>query len=245
MAQIFHRSMNAFSRATILGFVFILAIIGWMLWLFYNSSWATQVDVARDQPVQFSHEHHVAGLGIDCRYCHTSVEDSSFAGVPATEVCMQCHSIIWSDSPKLAPVRESFKTGKSLQWTRVHDVPDYAYFNHVIHVKKGIGCATCHGKVNEMPLMWREETLHMKWCLDCHRDPARHVRPRERVFSMTWKPEDDGLTQAELGSDLIKKYHIDANWRQGGDAAEAIDVDQGAPRDSYSNLLVNCSICHR
>ena len=236
MAQIFHRSMNAFSRATILGFLFILAIIGWMLWVFYNSSWATQVGVVRDQPVQFSHEHHVAGLGIDCRYCHTSVEDSSFAGIPATETCMQCHSQIWADSPKLAPVRDSFRSGKSLEWTRVHDVPDYAYFNHVIHIKKGIGCVTCHGQVNEMPLTWREHTLHMKWCLDCHRNPEQYVRPREQVFSMTWTPEVEATTQAELGPQLVEKYHINP---------AVLDNDGEPVTGSHGNKLTNCSICHR
>jgi hypothetical protein len=219
MAQIFHRSMNAFSRATILGFVFILAIVGWMLWVFYNSSWATQVGVVRDQPVQFSHEHHVAGLGIDCRYCHTSVEDSSFAGIPATETCMQCHAEVWARSPKLALVRDSFKSGKSLEWTRVHDVPDFAYFNHAIHVNKGIGCATCHGPVNEMPLTWREHTLHMKWCLECHRNPEEYIRPREQVFSMTWTPEEQGTTQSELGAELVEQYHV--------------------------SKQTNCSVCHR
>jgi hypothetical protein len=221
MAQIFHRSMNAFSRATILGFLFIVAIVGWMLWVFYNSSWATQVGVVRDQPVQFSHEHHVAGLGIDCRFCHTSVEESSSAGIPATEVCMKCHSQVWADSPKLAPVRESFTSGKSLEWTRVHDVPDYAYFNHVIHIKKGVGCGTCHGPVNEMPLTWREHTLHMKWCLECHRNPEEYLRPLDRVLAMDWMPEDVGKTQSELGAELVEQLRVD------------------------TSNLTNCSICHR
>ena len=236
MAQIFHRSMNAFSRATILGFVFILALVGWMLWVFYNSSWATQVGVVRDQPVQFSHEHHVAGLGIDCRYCHTSVEDSAFAGIPPTETCMQCHSQIWADSPKLAPVRDSFKSGKPLEWTRVHDVPDYAYFNHSIHVTKGVGCVTCHGRVDKMPLTWREHTLHMKWCLDCHRNPEQYVRPREQVFSMTWTPEEQGSTQLELGRELVKKHRIETG---------SLDDEGELIAKFHGNKLTNCSICHR
>jgi hypothetical protein len=235
MAQIFHRSMNAFSRATILGFLLILAAIGWMLWVFYNSSWATQVGVVRDQPVQFSHEHHVAGLGIDCRYCHTSVEDSSFAGIPPTETCMQCHSQIWADSPMLAPVRESFKSGKSLEWTRVHDVPDFAYFNHAVHVQKGIGCVTCHGRVDKMPLTWREHTLHMKWCLDCHRNPEPHLRPREQVFSMTWNPEDEKETTEELRNRLMEELRIGVQTDEEGRVAI----------DSHHNKLTNCSTCHR
>jgi hypothetical protein len=171
--------------------------------------------------VQFSHEHHVAGLGIDCRYCHTSVEESSYAGIPATETCMQCHSQIWADSPKLFPVRESFKSNNSLEWNRVYDLPDYAYFNHVVHIKKGVGCATCHGPVNEMPLTWREHTLHMKWCLECHRNPEEYLRPLDRVFAMDWKPEETGKTQSELGAELVEQQRVD------------------------TSNLTNCSICHR
>ena len=184
MPQIFHPSMNTISRATIFGSAFMLAGLGWALWVYYRSSYQTQVGVAREQPVQFSHEHHVAGLGIDCRYCHTSVETSAFAGIPSTDICMNCHSQIWADSPKLAPVRNSFRTGESLQWTRVHDLPDFVNFNHSIHVKKGVGCVTCHGRVDEMPLMWRSATLFMQWCIDCHRNPEPNLRPASEVFSM-------------------------------------------------------------
>ena len=133
----------------------------------------------REQPIPFSHAHHVGGLGIDCRYCHTSVETSSFAGIPPTKTCMNCHSQIWSTSPTLEPVRESFRTGVSIQWTRVNDLPDYVYFNHSIHVNKGIGCESCHGRVDRMPLTWQENSLQMDWCLDCHRDPGKHIRPRD------------------------------------------------------------------
>jgi hypothetical protein len=184
MAQIFRPYVNVVARASILGFAFLAAALGGVVWLYFRSAYQTQVGVVRPQPVQFSHEHHVAGLGIDCRYCHTSVETSPFAGIPATEICMQCHSQIWRDSPKLEPVRNSFRTGEPLSWTRVHDVPDFVYFDHSIHVAKGVGCASCHGPVDEMPLMWRAETLHMQWCLDCHRDPLPHLRPADQVFSM-------------------------------------------------------------
>jgi len=184
MAQIFRPYVNVIARASILGFAFLAAALGGVAWLFSRSAYQTQVDVVRPQPVQFSHEHHVAGLGIDCRYCHTSVETSPFAGIPPTEICMQCHSQIWRDSPKLEPVRNSFATGEPLRWTRVHDVPDFVYFDHSIHVSKGVGCVSCHGRVDEMPLMWRNETLHMQWCLECHRNPAPHLRPADQVFSM-------------------------------------------------------------
>jgi hypothetical protein len=158
MPQIFHPSFNVISRASIYGAVLLLAAVGWALSVVYRSSYATQVNVVRAQPVPFSHEHHVRGLGIDCRYCHTSVETSAFAGIPATETCMHCHSQIWADSPMLEPVRESFRSSVPIAWTRVHDVPDFVYFDHSIHVQKGIGCATCHGRVDQMPLTWRTET---------------------------------------------------------------------------------------
>jgi hypothetical protein len=197
MAQIFRPYVNVIARASILGFAFLAAAAGGVAWLYFRSAYQTQVGVVRPQPVQFSHEHHVAGLGIDCRYCHTSVETSPFAGIPPTETCMQCHSQIWRDSPKLEPVRNSFRTGEPLRWTRVHDVPDFVYFDHSIHIAKGVGCVSCHGRVDEMPLMWRAETLHMQWCLQCHRDPAPHIRPADQVFSMepvrlTQQTEIDG-----------------------------------------------------
>lgn len=217
MPQIFHPSMNTISRATIFGAVFIMAFIGWLMWLYARSSYTTQVGVVRYQPVEFSHEHHVAGLGIDCRYCHTSVEKSPFAGIPPTATCMQCHSQIWANSPKLEPVRASFRSGASIAWTRVHDLPDYAYFDHSIHVQKGVGCVSCHGRVDQMPLTWRVYSLHMQWCLDCHRDPAPHIRPRDEVFSMTWTPprEDASAFQAEL----VEHHQVGSQ--------------------------TNCSVCHR
>jgi hypothetical protein len=216
MPQIFHPSMNTISRVSIFGAAFILAGIGWLLWLFYRSSYTTQVGVVRPQPVQFSHEHHVTGLGIDCRYCHTTVETSAVASVPSTQICMQCHSQIWADSPKLAPVRASFRTGKSIVWTRVHDLPDFVYFDHSIHVAKGVSCESCHGRVDQMPLMWRVESLHMQWCVDCHRDPGPHLRPRDEVFAMGPSPELKAKF-AEL--DLIKAHQVTSE--------------------------TNCSVCHR
>ena len=180
--QIFHPSINAFSKATIFGGLIVVAVIavGWDQ--LNRSSYLTEADVVRDQPVPFSHKHHVAGLGIDCRYCHTTVETSSFAGIPATEVCMSCHSQIWKDSTMLEPVRESYRTGKPLKWTRVHDLPDFVYFDHSIHISKGVGCESCHGRVDEMPLMRRSETLQMSWCLKCHRHPETAIRDVKEIF---------------------------------------------------------------
>ncbi|HXF06894.1 MAG TPA: cytochrome c3 family protein [Blastocatellia bacterium] len=218
MAQIFHPSTNTISRVSIFGFVFILAALLWAVAEIQRSSYITQVGVARTQPVPFSHKHHVSGLGIDCRYCHTSVEESPFAGIPPTKTCMNCHSQIWADSPMLEPVRQSFRTDQSLRWLRVHDLPDFVYFDHSIHVKKGVGCVTCHGRVDRMPLMWREQPLTMEWCLECHRAPERFIRPREYVFDLEWRPPEDQLA---LGRQLVEQYHI--------------KVGQ----------LTNCSICHR
>lgn len=219
MPQIFHRSTNTLSRLSIFGAVFILAVLAWVLMQINRSEYVTQANIVRVQPVQFSHEHHVSGLGIDCRYCHTTVEESSFAGIPPTKTCMNCHSQIWANSPYLEPVRESWRTGRAIQWTRVHNLADFVYFNHSIHVNKGIGCVTCHGRVDQMPLTWQEKSLQMEWCLECHRQPERFIRPREYVFSMDWQPPADQMT---LGQKLVKEYNI--------------------PSVAF---LTSCSTCHR
>lgn len=205
MAQIFHPSTNTFSRLSIFGAAFLVAALAWFAAAVNRSPYVTQEGVARTQPVPFSHKHHVQGLGLDCRYCHTSVEESAFAGIPPVKTCMNCHSQIWSDSPMLAPVRDSFRTGQALVWTRVHDMPDFAYFDHSIHVRQGVGCATCHGRVDQMPLMWQNVSLQMEWCLECHRAPERFVRPREFVFQMDWQPPVDRVA---LGAQLVRDYHI-------------------------------------
>jgi hypothetical protein len=218
MAQIFHRSTNTISRATIFGFVLIVAALFWAADEIQRSAYVTYAGVVRPQPVPFSHQHHVAGLGIDCRYCHTSVENSKFAGIPPTKTCMNCHSQIWTNAALLEPVRESFRSNKSLVWTRVNDLPDFVYFDHSIHINKGVGCNTCHGPVDRMPLMYNDASLEMEWCLNCHRAPEKNLRPRDQVFNMRYeqpssnKPLDlDGQTftdQDALGFYLIKKYKL-------------------------------------
>ncbi len=198
MAQIFHPSFNTLSKVSIFGAVFFLGAAVWAWDALLRSPYTTQVNVARAQPVPFSHKHHVQGLGIDCRFCHASVEESAFAGIPPTKTCMSCHSMIWKDAAVLEPVRESFQSDRPIEWTRVHDLPDFAYFDHSIHLAKGIGCTSCHGRVDEMPLTWRTETLNMDWCLACHRDPQPHVRPRERLFDPAWQPgSEPGPARAE------------------------------------------------
>jgi hypothetical protein len=216
MSQIFHRSTNTISRVSIFGALFA---VGGLLWLFAalnRSPWVTQARVARQQPIQFSHERHVGGNGIDCRYCHTSVEESAFAGIPPTKTCMNCHSEIFANSPFLEPVRMSLRTNTAIRWARVHDLPDFAYFNHSIHVKKGVGCTTCHGQVDRMPLMWQEESLQMEWCLNCHRNPEQYVRPRTAIFDINYQPPPN---QIELGTRLVTDYQI--------------------------QKLTSCSTCHR
>ncbi len=216
--QIFHRSTNTLSRATIYGAIFVVAALFWAAAEIQRSPYVTYAGIARPQPAPFSHQHHVAGLGIDCRYCHTSVETSNFAGIPPTATCMNCHRQIWTGAPMLEPVRESFKTGKSLVWNRVNDLPDFVYFNHSIHINKGVGCNTCHGPVDRMPLMYNYASLQMEWCLECHRAPEKNLRPRDQVFNMRYEQpsaenpvEFDGqkyLDQISLGTALKNKYHL-------------------------------------
>src|SRR6266496_5077831 len=176
--QIFHRSANVISRASIYAGIFTAAFALWTCIQIQRSPYVTYAGIARPQPAPFSHQHHVAAIGIDCRYCHTSVETSAFAGIPPTKTCMNCHSQLWNTAPILEPVRASFRDDKPLHWIRVHDLPDFVYFNHSIHVKKGMGCESCHGRVDQMPLMFRQNSLQMQWCLDCHRNPEDFVRPR-------------------------------------------------------------------
>jgi hypothetical protein len=196
--------MNTFARVSIFGAVFLIAALGAAGWALVRSPYVTEAGVIRSQPVKFSHQHHVGDIGIDCRYCHQTVETDAFAGIPATEVCMNCHSQLWRDSAALAPVIESYRKNEPLRWTRVHDTPDYVYFHHGIHVNKGIACERCHGRVDEMPLMWRQNSLHMEWCLDCHRHPIENVRPKADVLKMDWKPGPE----TPSGSDLVAAYHI-------------------------------------
>lgn len=218
MPQVFYRSTNTFSRLTIFGVLIVLAVLAWGSALINRSAYVTWAGVAREQPVPFSHRHHAGQLGIDCRYCHSFVEDAAYAGVPPTKTCMNCHSQIWADSPMLEPVRASFRTDRSIEWIKVYDLPDFVYFNHSIHVQKGIGCVSCHGRIDRMNLTWQEPSLQMEWCLNCHRHPEQHLRPRDQVFNMDWQPPTDQLA---FGRQLVDAYRI--------------DVKQ----------LTNCYTCHR
>lgn len=232
MAQVFHRSTNTIARASILATLLVVAGVLWTALEMTRSPYTTYAGVAKAQPVPFSHQHHVSGLGIDCRYCHTSVETSGFAGIPPTKTCMNCHSQIWTNAPMLEPVRESYKTGKSLVWTRLNDLPDFVYFDHSIHINKGVGCQSCHGPVEKMPLMYAQASLQMEWCLNCHRAPEKFLRPRDKVFDMTYeqptaaKPVEVAgqkfTNQEKLGLYLKSAYHLRSE------------------RD-----ITSCSTCHR
>lgn len=216
MSQIFSRSANAIAKSSIFALLAAGGLVTWILFVIMRSDYVTAANEYVEQPVQFSHAHHVGGVGLDCRYCHTSVENSSFAGIPPVKTCMNCHTQLFADQAYLEPIRASFRTGQPINWVRVHNLPDYVYFNHSVHIKKGVGCETCHGRVDQMPLMYQQSSLQMEWCLNCHRDPSQFVRPREAVFTMGYEPEEP---QSALGPKLVQEYGIQS--------------------------LTNCSICHR
>jgi hypothetical protein len=221
MSQIFPRSANALARSSLFGVLCLVLFLGWLIFTLMRSSWATKQDEFVEQPFQFSHAHHAGGMGIDCRYCHTSVEKSSFAGIPPTKTCMNCHSQIWANAPILEPVRASFRNDKPLNWIRVNDLPDFVYFNHQIHIKQGVGCDTCHGPVDKMPLMYQAKPLLMEWCISCHRAPENFIRPRTEVFNMNYQVPAE-TTQREQGLRLKKEYNI-----------------------AGVEHMTSCSVCHR
>jgi hypothetical protein len=228
MPQVFPRSANTLSKVSIFGSLFFLAFTIWVCLLYTRSSYGTDAGVARVQPVPFSHQHHVGVLGIDCRYCHTSVEHSSFAGIPATKICMNCHSQMWVGSYMLEPVRQSYRNNESIRWSRVYNIPGFVYFDHSIHIHNGVGCASCHGRIDEMPFTYQVPSLLMEWCLDCHRKPENHLRPRAKVFDMRWQPSDErddkGLPydQLTLGRKLKQEYKV-----------------------ADAQHLTSCTVCHR
>ena len=219
MSQVFPKSANAAVRSSLFAVLTLVLFLGWFIFTLMRSSWVTKQNEFVEQPIQFSHAHHVGGMGLDCRYCHTSVEKSSFAGIPPTKTCINCHSQIWSNAPILEPVRASFRDDKPLNWIRVNDLPDFVYFNHQIHVKQGVGCATCHGPVDKMGLMYQATTLQMEWCLDCHRAPEKYLRPRAEVFNMAYEAP---ANQLEVGMALKKEYKVPG-------------IDH----------MTSCSVCHR
>ncbi len=257
MAQIFHPSMNILAKVSIFGAIFIIAGLALAMGAFVRSSYVTQVNVVREQPVPFSHQHHVRDLGLDCRYCHSDAERSASAGIPSTEICMGCHSQIWPDAEVLRPVRDSLRTGEPLRWTRVHDLPDFVYFNHQIHVAKGIGCESCHGRVDEMPLMHRTASLHMDWCVECHRHPELAVRSTDDLFRF-------GRNQMTLGGVSLQPtigtasatqqglHDQPAAHHSAGDSVHRLSAETPASGPDLvakygivTRQLTDCVVCHR
>jgi Cytochrome c7 and related cytochrome c len=236
MSQIFPRKANALARSSLAVLLSLGLTAVWLVYVLMFSSWATKQNEFVEQPIQFSHAHHVGGVGLDCRYCHTSVEKSSFAGIPPTKTCMNCHAQLWNTAPILEPVRASFRNDSPLTWIRVNDLPDFVYFNHQIHVKQGVGCVTCHGPVDKMALMYQAESLLMSFCLNCHRAPENFLRPREEVFNVAYEPprgdrpvvvrtgaeQREFRSQLELGRYLKEMYRV-----------------------SSIEHMTSCSVCHR
>ncbi len=219
MDPIFTPRTSAYLKLGLLGFVGLSVLVTVLLVQFNVTNWATSENRYVTQPVPFSHEHHVGGLGIDCRYCHQSVEESSFAGMPSTHTCMSCHSQLYTEEEMLRPVRMSYQLNEPIEWNRVYNLPDYVYFNHSIHVQNGVGCESCHGRVDRMPLLYQTVSLHMAFCLECHRQPEQFVRPMQYIYAFGYDLPDK--EQRALGRTLVEKY----------------DIDVGG--------LDDCSVCHR
>ena len=218
MPQLFRPYADSVARIVLISIVVVpFLAIGVAYWVM-RSNYITDQAITLNQPVPFSHVHHVGDFGLDCRYCHTGVETSPIAGVPPTHVCMTCHAQLYTQTAMLAPVRESLTDDRPIHWNKVNKLPDYVYFDHSIHIAKGVGCSTCHGAVDHMPLMRQAAPLTMGWCLNCHRDPTPYLRPQAAVFDPEWTAPAD---QAEQGRKLLVKYLID------------------------NHHLTDCSVCHR
>lgn len=219
MAQLFQRGANNIAKASMIVAIVLGGVVFYAYTQIARSSYLTGRYVEKQQPVQFSHKHHVGDDGIDCRYCHTSVETAASAGIPPTQTCMNCHNQLYSDQEYLEPIRASYRDNKPIEWERVHDLPGFAYFNHSIHVAKGVGCSTCHGAIDEMPAVYQESSLQMEWCLSCHRNPEAKIRPKSEIYNMDW--EDSNLTAGER-KELYADYKIRSE-----------------------QMLTSCSTCHR
>lgn len=251
MTQLFSRSADTIFRTSLVGGVVLVVVVTFAMLAIARSPYMTNQNVTVEQPVPFSHQHHVADVGIDCRFCHQTVETSPRAGVPSTEVCMNCHRELWNQTDMLAPVRDSFRSDEPLRWNRVHDLPDYVYFNHSIHIHKGIGCYSCHGDVSEMALVRRAQPLTMQWCLACHRDPERHVRPRELVFET--KPLEELLArrEAEHGpvgavfASTLQSPDVPATSATWALTTNIVELREQLTSDYKLKSRTDCYTCHR
>ena len=229
MPQVFPKSVNILARASFLAGPLVAAGAIVSMAAFFRSDYTTGAREVVDQPIPFSHKHHVAELGIGCQYCHTSVDQSASAGFPPTRTCINCHQQMWTGAELLKPARESFKTDEPIVWNKVHNTPHYVYFNHSIHIKKGVGCYSCHGRIDEMNLVYQSKTLLMEWCLDCHRNPENHLRPLDEVYNIAWAASD------EINPDTKKPYDQLTLGRE--------LKDKHMVREA--SITTNCSFCHR
>jgi len=250
MAQIFKPSANAITTATLYGVAIGVPTVWLALAALSRSPANTKVGVALNQPIPFSHQHHAWDLGIDCRYCHTSVEKSSYAGVPPTETCMSCHSQIWTNSPLLEPIRQSYETGTPIKWNLVNKVPDFVHFNHSIHIARGVNCNTCHGPVQNMHITYKGNPFQMQWCLECHRAPERYIykdetrpdlSPRQQVFNLYWKYQKNGMKDLTYREQEL----MEGKFAGTDDAKERAE---GKKLVKYYGIkvqqLADCSVCH-
>lgn len=217
MAAIFRPTANVVTQTVLLSLLLLLAMGTAWWWAWPRMDYVRHTNWTVEQPVPFSHQHHVAGLGLDCRFCHVTVETSANAGIPPTYTCMTCHSQVWTNAAILAPVRESLANNQPIVWHRITDLPDYVYFNHKIHIAKGVGCESCHGNMQDMALTRKARTLTMGFCLDCHRDPGPNLRPKDALFETDWHRSADTPSPSQL----MAQYHVP------------------------NRNLTDCSICHR
>ncbi|HZP60876.1 MAG TPA: cytochrome c3 family protein [Opitutaceae bacterium] len=207
MSKIFPKSVNSLPLQIVI-YLFVLASIATAAVTYYMTPKYTRIGYAPVQPVPFSHAIHAGQLGLDCRYCHNNVEKSPNATVPTSQTCMNCHSIVLKDSPLLAVVRASYESGNPVPWVRIHQLPDFVYFNHAIHVNRGISCYECHGQINQMDRVQETQALSMGFCINCHRDPAAHIRPRAEVYDLNWHAASK-QAQLQLGNQLVHDWKVD------------------------------------
>lgn len=240
MAQVFPKGANTLARTS------LFCAVAAPLLLFYvgstitRSGFNTKVDVPLDQPIPFSHEHHANELGIDCRYCHTTVEKTAFAGIPPTHTCMSCHSQIWTNSPLLQPLRDSYATGVPLRWVRINKLPEFVYFNHAIHVNRGINCNNCHGPVQTMQLTYKGKPFFMKFCVDCHRNPEGYIRPKNEVFDLYYKNQKDPHNLTNDERELLNSPHYKPS-REREEEGQALMKKYNIRKQQ----LTDCWVCHR
>jgi hypothetical protein len=236
--QTFSPGANTFAKISVvlIGLVSVL-LIGYLILRMFSPYTKNPVGIPVEQPVQFSHELHSGQLNVDCRYCHTSVEESPYAGIPDTHTCMTCHSQIATYSELLEPIRQSYETGERIAWQKVHNLADYVYFNHSAHVNKGVGCETCHGRVDQMPIVWQVETMTMRWCLDCHFDPAENLRPVDQVTTHGWETAQMNSDQQQASMSLQSSGVASMQSLTGEELLEINHVNVEG--------LGDCAVCHR